>query len=71
MHTLCSSGARQLFLEVEDGNQAAVHLYNSLGAVRVGRRKGYYRHGADAAIFSLALSTRPEDDGPPLARRQA
>ena len=71
MDALRSSGATQLFLEVEDGNQAALHLYNSLGAVRVGQRKGYYRHGADAAIFSLALSTSPEDDGTALARRQA
>ncbi|MGA7456659.1 MAG: GNAT family N-acetyltransferase, partial [Methyloceanibacter sp.] len=29
------SGATQLFLEVEDGNQAALRLYSSLGAVRV------------------------------------
>src|SRR6185437_4240371 len=48
---LRTSGASQLFLEVEDGNQAALRLYNSLGAVRVGQRKGYYRHGADAVIF--------------------
>ena len=71
MDALRSSGATQLFLEVEDGNQTALRLYNSLGAVRVGQRKGYYQHGADAAIFSLALSTGPEDDGTALARRQA
>lgn len=71
MHALRTSGATQLFLEVEDGNQAALRLYTSLGAVRVGERKGYYQHGADAAIFSLALSTGPEDDGTALARRPA
>ena len=32
---------------------------------------GYYDNGADAAIFSLALSTGPEDDGTALARRPA
>ena len=52
---LRTSGVTQLFLEVEDGNRAALRLYSSLGAVRVGRRKGYYEHGADAAMFSLAL----------------
>ena len=44
-----------LFLEMEDGNAPARGLYQSLGAVVVGRRPRYYAHGADAAIFSLAL----------------
>lgn len=52
---LRSSGARQLFLEVETGNEAAIALYRALGAVPIGRRPGYYEPGADAAIFSLAL----------------
>ncbi|MGD9502053.1 MAG: GNAT family N-acetyltransferase [Methyloceanibacter sp.] len=52
---LRASGAKQLFLEVEDGNEAALRLYRSCGAEAVGRRQGYYEHGADAAIFSLAL----------------
>jgi ribosomal-protein-alanine N-acetyltransferase len=45
----------QLFLEVESGNEAAEGLYRSFGAKSVGRRPAYYEHGADAAIFSLAL----------------
>jgi [ribosomal protein S18]-alanine N-acetyltransferase len=49
------SGGKRLFLEVEDRNEAALGLYRSLGAEAVGRRPGYYEHGADAAIFSLAL----------------
>jgi ribosomal-protein-alanine N-acetyltransferase len=52
---LRASGARRLFLEVEDGNDAALRLYRRFGAEAVGRRQGYYDHGADAAIFSLAL----------------
>lgn len=52
---LRASGAKRLFLEVEDGNEAALQLYRSFGAVPVGQRPGYYEHGADAAIFSLAL----------------
>ena len=52
---LRASGTKRLFLEVEDGNEAALRLYRSCGAEPVGRRQGYYAHGADAAIFSLAL----------------
>jgi [ribosomal protein S18]-alanine N-acetyltransferase len=52
---LRASGARRLYLEVADGNEAALRLYRSCGAVPVGRRKAYYDDGADAAIFSLAL----------------
>ena len=55
MATLGESGAKQLFLEVEDSNEAALRLYRSLGATAVGSRARYYEHGADAAIFSLAL----------------
>jgi [ribosomal protein S18]-alanine N-acetyltransferase len=52
---LRTSGAKRLFLEVADGNEAALRLYRSCGAAPVGRRQRYYDHGADAAIFSLAL----------------
>jgi [ribosomal protein S18]-alanine N-acetyltransferase len=52
---LRASGAKRLYLEVEDGNEAALRLYRALGAAPVGKRPGYYGQGADAAIFSLAL----------------
>jgi [ribosomal protein S18]-alanine N-acetyltransferase len=52
---LRAAGAKQLFLEVEEGNAPARLLYQAFGAVAVGRRPNYYAHGADAAIFSLAL----------------
>ena len=52
---LRESGTKQLFLEVDKGNEAALALYRALGAQPVGRRAGYYEDGADAAIFSLAL----------------
>ena len=53
--SLRKAGAKWLFLEVESGNESARGLYQSLGAVAVGRRPRYYEHGADADIFSLAL----------------
>ncbi len=52
---LRDAGAKTLFLEVDESNEAALALYRKLGAQPVGRRAGYYEHGADAAIFSLAL----------------
>jgi ribosomal-protein-alanine N-acetyltransferase len=55
VHALRKSGAKTLFLEVDEGNEAALALYRSLGAQAVGRRAGYYEDGKDAAIFSLAL----------------
>ncbi len=63
MHMLRKSGAKTLFLEVEEGNAAALALYRGLGAKAVGRRPAYYAHGADAAIFSLALCALAADDG--------
>ena len=52
---LQASGTKRLFLEVEAGNEAALRLYRSFGGEPVGQRQGYYDHGADAVIFSLAL----------------
>jgi len=53
--SLREAGAKRLFLEVDEANAPARGLYQSLGAVAVGRRPSYYEHGADADIFSLAL----------------
>ena len=61
---LRSSGARLLFLEVDEDNAPALALYGSLGAQPVGQRPGYYENGACATIFRLALSERRSDDGP-------
>ena len=53
--SLREAGAKRLFLEVDEANAPARGLYQSLGAVAVGRRTRYYEYGADADIFSLAL----------------
>ncbi len=63
MTMLKEAGAVRLLLEVEEGNEAALRLYRSLGGEPVGRRPGYYEGGADAAILSLALSSPAADDG--------
>ena len=53
--SLREAGSKRLFFEVDEANAPARGLYQSLGAVAVGRRPRYYEHGADADIFSLAL----------------
>jgi ribosomal-protein-alanine N-acetyltransferase len=60
---LRASGTARLFLEVDECNEAALALYRSFGAEPIGRRANYYENGADAAIFSLALSDPHSDDG--------
>jgi ribosomal-protein-alanine N-acetyltransferase len=52
---LRNAGAKQLFLEVEEGNEAALKLYRSFGAIPVGKRERYYENRVNATIFSLAL----------------
>ena len=45
MRRLYREGAAACFLEVNEGNAAAVRLYRSLGFEVVGERKGYYQDG--------------------------
>ena len=53
---------REVFLEVDAGNFAAIELYESLGFGRVGLRKGYYDRGAvgraDALLMRLDLEAK-------------
>ena len=61
--TLAARGVRRCFLEVGDDNAAALALYRSLGWRQVGRRRQYYRRGADALVLSLDLpECRQESD---------
>ena len=56
---LASSGARRLFIEVAQGNTAALSLYAKLGFSEVGVRKDYYAeaegHGRHAVTMALPL----------------
>jgi ribosomal-protein-alanine N-acetyltransferase len=42
-------------LEVRMDNQGAIAFYQTLGFVRAGRRRHYYRDGTDALVLSRAL----------------
>lgn len=50
---LAAQGARQVFLEVDEGNRAALSLYTRAGFAEVGRRPRYYEGpgGAAAALI--------------------
>ncbi|RAK67648.1 GNAT family N-acetyltransferase [Phenylobacterium kunshanense] len=55
------AGAGEMFLEVDVDNGGAVALYEGLGFVRTGLRKGYYDRGAagraDALVMRLDLTS--------------
>ena len=48
-------GAAALFLEVEEGNDAAIGLYEKLGFREVGRREAYYRAPGAPPAAALVL----------------
>jgi ribosomal-protein-alanine N-acetyltransferase len=51
---LGASGARTVYLEVRESNQAARGLYEGLGFTVVGRRDRYYRRPVEAALVLRA-----------------
>ncbi len=49
-------GVTSLWLEVRESNEAAISLYQKMGFVTKGRRKGYYQDtGEDALLMELSL----------------
>lgn len=57
MDRVRARGGRTLFLEVREGNAAAVALYNSMGFAEVGRRRGYYA-GANQVRYDAITMRR-------------
>ncbi len=49
------SGARAIFLEVDQANVAALALYARFGFVKVGERKGYYRRPDGNAATAIVM----------------
>ncbi|MCD9153847.1 GNAT family N-acetyltransferase [Aeromicrobium duanguangcaii] len=54
--TARARGAERLLLEVADDNEAALAMYRGAGYGEIGRRRAYYRSGADAVLMELRLS---------------
>ncbi|MET0277026.1 MAG: GNAT family N-acetyltransferase [Pseudorhodoplanes sp.] len=52
---LMAFGVRKVFLEVEEGNAAALRLYRRAGFVEAGRRDGYYPKPEGKATGALVL----------------
>jgi ribosomal-protein-alanine N-acetyltransferase len=57
-------GADSVFLEVRVGNRAALCLYEKLGFVEVGRRRGYYPDENDSREDALVLSLELRSEKP-------
>ena len=55
LRRLAGLGARAVFLEVDEHNEAARRLYRRAGFREVGRRPGYYQQGRDQAAAALVL----------------
>lgn len=52
---LAGYGIRRVFLEVEENNAPAVHLYQRAGFQTVGRREQYYRDASGAKLNALIM----------------
>ncbi len=52
---VAARGARQIFLEVDDQNAPAIHLYISMGFAEVGKRPAYYRKADGSRSTALIL----------------
>ena len=53
-----ASGARAVYLEVAEDNEAARRLYAREGFTVIGRRQAYYRRGNDRGATALVLGRR-------------
>lgn len=55
MDRALARGARTMFLEVRDGNSAALALYHALGFTEIGRRRDYYGGLANQKYDAITL----------------
>ena len=55
MQSAATRGATQMFLDVEDGNMAALHLYEKHGFSQINRRKLYYRQKDGSYTDALVM----------------
>jgi ribosomal-protein-alanine N-acetyltransferase len=55
---LAAHGARNVFLEVDEGNSPAIRLYTRAGFEQVGKRPGYYAEAGKPAAAALIMRRR-------------
>ena len=58
LQSLAQAGVRSVFLEVEEGNRAALALYRRRGFREVGRRQGYYTRPDGTRASAITMSRR-------------
>jgi ribosomal-protein-alanine N-acetyltransferase len=55
LREISTRGGRSVFLEVDEGNDAAIGLYRKLGFRQVAERKGYYSDGKGNKSTALVM----------------
>jgi [ribosomal protein S18]-alanine N-acetyltransferase len=60
MKSFAARGVQRVFLEVRESNLAAIAFYKKLGFGQVGRREGYYREPAEAALILEHSTKNPQ-----------
>lgn len=58
MQAARDAGAQRMFLDVEDGNEAALNLYRNIGFTQQGRRKQYYRQKQGGYTDALVMACK-------------
>jgi ribosomal-protein-alanine N-acetyltransferase len=58
---LRAQGVREVFLEVDEGNQPALAFYETFGLKTVGRRRGYYPRSSGGSGGALVLRCDLDD----------
>ncbi len=53
-----TEGAKSMFLDVEEGNTAALQLYSSFGFTQINRRKLYYRQKDGSFTDALVMTSK-------------
>lgn len=56
LEAAAAAGAREIHLEVREANAPARALYRAAGFTEAGRRRRYYKDGADALVLRRALA---------------
>lgn len=55
---VAEAGVEQMFLDVEDGNRAAIGLYQGFGFTQINRRKLYYRQKDGSFTDALVMTCK-------------
>jgi ribosomal-protein-alanine N-acetyltransferase len=60
LKSFAARGVQRVFLEARESNLAGIAFYKKLGFGQVGRREGYYREPAEAALILEHSTNNPQ-----------